>query len=282
MAKSRPPRWISKYIAFELGSQLQHLDPQAFVHASIKSICVPASVLTVGGKHDTFPASTIVITFEAGSRVRGIEERLFLVEMHGCVILPASLESINGRRVFPDDSSGTFLHRLPIYALEPGNGHFRIAGRTLTNFTGTVVVRYFGDMPLPPLDSRVEELGPRSFAGWPMTLFAFCYASRLRFIGQEAFIGCKLLESIEVPGTVEVIGEGAFRKCEALCDVRIAGGSRLRLIERDAFKGCRRLQPVAVPASATIRGAFEVLGQVFAEDGSERSRVRFIVQGSKE
>jgi membrane associated rhomboid family serine protease len=272
---SPPHRGVSKAVAFEFGSTLRQLDPDAFWYSEIKSLCVPASVTGFTGSRFPFPTGLCALTFEAGSQVRRIDRPLFRMEMRWCVLLPVSLESIDGLEFFDAFPSGVSRPWLPIYAVEPGSSHFRVAGQALMNFAGTELVRYFGDLPIPPLDSRVEKLAPRSFAAIPMTHFPFCEHSRLRFIRQQAFIGCEQLNAITIPAAVEVIGAHAFRHCHALREVRIEVSSELRLIEKGAFGECWQMQPVEVPSSARIRGSFRVLGTVRCEDGSQRWRVRF-------
>jgi hypothetical protein len=58
-----------------------------------------------------------------------------------------------------------------------------------------------------------------------------------------------MLESISIPASIETIGEGSFRKCKNLLEVRIEVGSKLRRIEREAFLGCSSLMSVFVPRS---------------------------------
>jgi hypothetical protein len=73
-----------------------------------------------------------------------------------------------------------------------------------------------------------------------------------------------------------VIEEEAFRSDWLLQEVRIGTGSRLRLVEKNAFYECRSLEPIDVPWSAKIRAEFYVLGTVYDEDGSKRTRVHII------
>jgi hypothetical protein len=144
------------------------------------------------------------------------------------------------------------------------------------NFARTRVIRYFGEMPIAPLDSMVEELAPVCYAGLPIQSFTFSEPSGLRFIGRAAFAYCNRLGAITIPSRVEVIANAAFSGCQALREVRIGTGSHLRVIENGAFQRCIYLQPVDVPSFAMIRGRFNVMATVYDEDGSKRRRVKFI------
>jgi hypothetical protein len=186
-------------------------------------------------------------------------------------MFPDSLESLDPWDFFPDRSA----RAQRIYAIEPGNRHLIVVSGAVMNFSRTSLIRYCGGLPVPPLDSRVEELARCSFSHVPMTTFTFSEHSRLRFIGPCAFIYCKRLRSITIPSTVEVIGTRAFQFCQALRAVRIEMGSQLRLIERGAFDSCETLEPIEVPSPAKIQGAFRVLGTGRDEWGFERMRVQF-------
>jgi hypothetical protein len=192
-----------------------------------------------------------------------------------CVFFPASLDYIDVCHFFPARASTVWQWSPPIYAVERGNPHFSVVDGALMTSSGTHVIRYFNRTPVPPLDWRVEELGARCFSDLPMTSFTFSTQARLRIIGSNAFMSCTKLRSITIPSTVELIGWRAFGHCVALARVWIETVSQLRLIEREAFDYCETLEPIDVPSSATIRGAFKVLGMITDEEGSNRLRVRF-------
>jgi hypothetical protein len=138
-----------------------------------------------------------------------------------------------------------------------------------------LLIHDFGMYDVVNLDSRVARLAIRSFARHVMNTVTFPVPSRLRVIEREAFLACKFLVSITIPSTVEVIGEGAFQECLSLHEVRIASGSQLQLIQHQAFDN-RYLDHVDVPSTVTIRQDFEVMAELFDEDGSKGNRVRFI------
>ena len=86
-------------------------------------------------------------------------------------------------------------------------------------------------------------------------------------IGEGAFSGRHLLESVVIPDSVEVVGERAFAECDGLEELRLGAG--IKAIEKHAFFGCNSLQSVVIP------GSVEVVGErAFAEcDGLEELRL---------
>ena len=71
----------------------------------------------------------------------------------------------------------------------------------------------------------------------------------LTAVGKEAFYGCRYLESVTIPASLEVIPEAAFRNCRDLKHITIENG--VRKVEADAFMGCKQLESVVLPNSVT-------------------------------
>lgn len=79
----------------------------------------------------------------------------------------------------------------------------------------------------------------------------------LKIIGKHAFYGCKSLEKIVIPSTIEKICEGAFMKCEKLKQIEIGVITRypeisnekeqLKIIDKNAFRDCFLLYSFRVP-----------------------------------
>jgi len=75
-------------------------------------------------------------------------------------------------------------------------------------------------------------------------------SNSLTAIGNNAFSGCKSLESVELPSNVIIIGENTFEKCEKLEKVNFSRtSSKLvgRKIEAGAFCFCSSLKTIALP-----------------------------------
>lgn len=64
-------------------------------------------------------------------------------------------------------------------------------------------------------------------------------------IGNEAFSGGKVMETLTIPGTVYNIGFAAFYNCTRLREVHFAAG--LKVLERSAFNGCAALKELVLP-----------------------------------
>ena len=79
----------------------------------------------------------------------------------------------------------------------------------------------------------------------------FASGSVLKRIDKEAFSGCSQLREIEIPASVEEIGEGCFNQ-SSLSRFTFASGSVLKRIGKEAFSGCSQLQEIEIPASIQV------------------------------
>lgn len=77
----------------------------------------------------------------------------------------------------------------------------------------------------------------------------------MKRIGNYAFNGWKGLAAVEIPATLEEIGDACFSVCSSLSHVTFAGGSALRRIGNKAFGGCSLLKNIEIPGieSAPLR-----------------------------
>ena len=98
--------------------------------------------------------------------------------------------------------------------------------------------------------------------------FWWCRAMRsidlpwsLEVIGETAFEGCTL-ESINIPGSVRTIGKRAFANCPVLASVQFNGG--VESIGENAFSGCAELEELIVPKSVKFidKNAFAYCGNL--------------------
>ena len=71
-------------------------------------------------------------------------------------------------------------------------------------------------------------------------------------IGENAFLNCKVLKSVTIPGSVGRISAFAFSACSSLDDVKLSKG--LVSIGRRAFESCTGLTSVTFPDSVTSIG----------------------------
>ena len=72
-------------------------------------------------------------------------------------------------------------------------------------------------------------------------------------IGNEAFQGCSMLESVSIPASVTSIGSCAFSDCTSLVSITIP--SSVTEIGGGAFSDCTSLESVSIPASVTSIGS---------------------------
>ena len=71
-------------------------------------------------------------------------------------------------------------------------------------------------------------------------------------IGEGAFYHCRSIKSVEIPDSVEVVGEEAFAYCSGLEELRLGAG--IKKIEDWAFWRCRSLKRVEIPGSVESVG----------------------------
>lgn len=72
-------------------------------------------------------------------------------------------------------------------------------------------------------------------------------------IGNNAFVGCLGLTSVDIPNTVTSIGNDAFKNCSGLASVGIP--NFVNSIGSNAFYGCSGLTSVDIPSSVSSIGS---------------------------
>ena len=75
---------------------------------------------------------------------------------------------------------------------------------------------------------------------------------RVVSVGDNAFMGCTGLTSVELPSSVTMIGVGAFQGCSGLRYVSL--GSSVSTIGNVAFEGCSAMTVLDIPNSVTLIG----------------------------
>ena len=86
---------------------------------------------------------------------------------------------------------------------------------------------------------------PESLDGVPVTS-----------IGQQAFVNCTTLESVEIPDSITRMGYWAFSGCSNLKQVKLS--KNLKYINMDCFSECSALESIVIPEGVTqlAPGAF--------------------------
>ena len=64
-------------------------------------------------------------------------------------------------------------------------------------------------------------------------------------IGDEAFMCCYKLKSVQIPNSVKSVGDKAFYSCDSLTSIILSDSTTS--IGAQAFEGCRSLKSVTIP-----------------------------------
>ena len=108
---------------------------------------------------------------------------------------------------------------------------------------------------------NVQEIESSAFEGCEELEMA--YLMNAKRIGENAFRGCKKLESLSIP-RVESIQSGGFEGCKEL---EMADLGSVTEIGENAFKRCKKLAKITMPKLETIRsGAFEECEELVTAD----------------
>eukprot|EP00526_Cylindrotheca_closterium_P005451 CAMPEP_0113638758 /NCGR_PEP_ID=MMETSP0017_2-20120614/20316_1 /TAXON_ID=2856 /ORGANISM="Cylindrotheca closterium" /LENGTH=579 /DNA_ID=CAMNT_0000549905 /DNA_START=54 /DNA_END=1793 /DNA_ORIENTATION=- /assembly_acc=CAM_ASM_000147 len=134
---------------------------------------------------------------------------------------------------------------------------------------GEAIPRDVEELVVHPLVQEIPEDACNRFELLTRVKFN---GSALRTIGKCAFYECQALREIEIPPSVTVIGDHAFRDCLSLAKVHFHEDGLLVTIGRSAFTNCSSLIDISVPSSVEIiqAGAFggcECLARVSFQEG---------------
>ena len=127
----------------------------------------------------------------------------------------------------------------------------------MTSHDDTLSCPFVGLLHVPADATRLPSLQQCK----SLSRITFANGSCLKRIEERAFSGCKSLQEIEIPASVEVLGERCFGGikdsngkvvfCESLSRVTFASGSCLKRIEKGAFGWCESLQDIEIPAGVS-------------------------------
>ena len=253
----------------KIPASVETIGSRAFSYCtSLTSIEIPASVETIGQYAFYCCTSLQTITFEKGSKLKTIGATSF----SGCTSLtsieiPASVETI-GNYAFSGCPS------LQTVTFEKGSKLKSIESSAFSGCTSLTMIE---------IPASVETIEAAAFKRCSkLATVTFEKGSQLKTIdggyyGESyygAFMDCTALTSIEIPASVETIGNYAFKNCTSLKTVTFEKGSKLKMIQYNTFRDCTSLTTIEIPASVeTIeRGAFSgctSLQTVTFEKGSQ-------------
>lgn len=125
-------------------------------------------------------------------------------------------------------------------------------------------VEEIGDDCFSPYSNRTRDTdrygSTEMYATNRLSRVAFARCSRLKRIGNRAFANC-IFQHIEIPASVEEIGENCFSNSPNLMYVTFDEGSCLKYIRRQAFSDCPCLNEIEIPASAKEIGWYCFSGE---------------------
>ena len=107
------------------------------------------------------------------------------------------------------------------------------------------------------IDSGITSVAANAFSGCANLWIVSYYSDdvgkvAVSEIGASAFENTGL-ETIYIPSSVTIIGDGAYRGCQNVTDIRLSEG--LETIGVETFKGCDKPTEIALPASVASVGA---------------------------
>jgi hypothetical protein len=202
---------------------------------------------------ESFPSIRRIV-FEGDSELRRIESRAFSnCDSLRAICIPSPVERIDG--------SAFAKSGIREIRVAEGNNHFMVSGAFLLNSDGTSLIRYFGNDSIVKIRSEIEVISAGSFDSclWVRALkFEGC--SKVRVIESRAFQECRMLWSMSLPPSTEVLELLCFNQCVNLREVEFEEGSTLRLIESESFRGCTSLKSIAVRKPRQGKDGVDVSG----------------------
>ena len=230
-------------VKFESGSEMRVIKSHAFMDTRISHLEIPSGVETIedgafdgcnGLKHIGFQGNSVIMSV-GKAMFRGAQLVELTMESTPSLIEPYSLCGIES---FPHtdkkDTKGLDMKSPKV-----------LSGCGTTSIGRVVKTHEFlcggSTIEIPSF----EFYGAR----WLHSL-SFCESLRLRSLGTSAFCESGLY-SVEIPASVEHIGERCFRNCENLVSVSFARGSLLCTLPMEAFAGVP-IKDIVIPSSVEL------------------------------
>ena len=238
-------------VTFEKGSKLKTIKSGSIWSGvfesctSLTSIEIPASVETIGWIAFRNCTSLQTVTFEKGSKLKTIETYVFYCTSLTSIEIPASVETI-------EEDAFLGCSSLKTVTFEKGTQL-----KTLDGFAGCT------SLTTIEIPASVETIGGSAFEDCTsLQSVMFEKGTQLKTIEggyqgrRSAFYNCTSLTKIEIPASVETIGNNIFDGCTSLQTVTFEKGSKFKTIGSDVFSDCTSLTSIEIPASVEeIRGS---------------------------
>ena len=250
------------YTVTAIGAHAFEADPE--MGSSIKTVTLPASVVSIGDKAFYDCYSITSFTIPEGSQLASIGNNAF----DSCsgitsLKLPSTLRTIGSEAFLNCSKLSDCI--LPEGLTSLGDGAFTRATK-LTSVTIPSTLTTLGDRPFDSCTGLKEmnvTAGNSAYSSENGVLFnanktelmlypaqkagdSYTVPQTVKAISAYAFAQNANLYEVDLSG-VETIGVAAFSKCSKLETVNL--GSKLVSIDRLAFQGCSSLEEIRLPAS---------------------------------
>lgn len=154
-------------------------------------------------------------------------------------------DCVNEERIWSTNGDGQY----PVIGYEPNPADFPSGSIEETDIQwsitadGTLIVTGSGEIPDYSWD---HEGNPAPWKRYANIITGISIGNEITRIGSKAFAQLWNIQSVDVPGNVEEIGESAFRFYDSLTEITLHDG--LRLIEHGAF-GDAKVDGLTIPAT---------------------------------
>lgn len=101
--------------------------------------------------------------------------------------------------------------------------------------------------------NNIGSIGDEAFEGCTI-LNSVILGDSVKSLGIDAFRGCYELKEIIIPSSIEVIGKSCFYDCVSLESAVL--GDRVRELNDSTFYQCKKLQEIVIPSSVETIGAY--------------------------
>ena len=246
-------------VKFESNSQLKTIaggynpsDGAFYGCTSLTSIEIPASVQTIGKAAFYNCPKLATVKFDKESRLKTIAPGSFYRCPITTIDIPASVQTI-GEAAFQECT------KLATVKFEAGS-----LLETLEGYSGSLYYgAFYGCTSLTSIEipASVQTIGAATFQGCSrLADVKFEEGSKLSAIEgyccgygcYGAFLGCPLI-TIDIPASVQTIGEAAFQECTKLATVRFEHNSQLKSIEGGYYRSSSGSDYFSGPIGAFYR-----------------------------
>ena len=238
-------------VKFDKESRLETIDSRSFYSCPITTIDIPASVEIIGAAAFSGCTRLASVKFESNSQLKAIAGGYNPSDgaFYGCTSLtsieiPASVQTI-GKAAFQECTklaTVKFDKESRLKTIAPGS---------------------FYRCPITTIDipASVQTIGEAAFNGCSrLADVKFEEGSKLSAIEgyccgygcYGAFLGCPLI-TIDIPASVQTIGEAAFQECTKLATVRFEHNSQLKSIEGGYYRSSSGSDYFSGPIGAFYR-----------------------------